>query len=146
MKRMRQKFDASFLFKGSFICFFIYFCTAKETQHSVMKSTQLHNAKSLRFRRWSRVGYAVFCSLACSVSIGFLSVSVSGSFIKKTAGCGVSVPLLTLLDAESPSSVMELEKSEMAQQQLAQIIISEKVFDSAAAGCQPNYYTINLKG
>lgn len=32
---------------------------------------------TLRFRRWSRAGYAVFASLAAMVSIGFLSVSVS---------------------------------------------------------------------
>jgi len=46
------------------------------------KQTQ-NMAKTLRFRRWSRAHYAVFVSLSCAVSIGFLSVSVSDKSLQK---------------------------------------------------------------
>ena len=49
-----------------------------------MHSKTLPTTKTLRFRRWSRVGYAVFCSLACSVSIGSLSISVSDKTLQKS--------------------------------------------------------------
>jgi len=49
-----------------------------------MNKQKLHSTTTLRFRRWSRVGYAVFCSLACSVTIGVLSVSVSDKSLRKS--------------------------------------------------------------
>ena len=49
-----------------------------------MHSKTLTTSKTLRFRRWSRMGYAVFCSLACSVSIGSLSISVSDKTLQKS--------------------------------------------------------------
>jgi len=51
-----------------------------------MNKQNLFTASVLRFRRWSRAGYAVFCSLASSVTIGVLSVSVSDKSCQKS-GC-----------------------------------------------------------
>ncbi|MCE5331922.1 MAG: hypothetical protein LLF95_07260 [Bacteroidales bacterium] len=47
------------------------------------KQTQ-NTVKTLRFRRWSRARYAVFVSLSCAVSIGFLSVLVSDKSLQKS--------------------------------------------------------------
>lgn len=41
-----------------------------------MNKKVANNHISLRFRRWSRAGYAVFVSMTCAVTIGVLAVSV----------------------------------------------------------------------
>lgn len=45
-----------------------------------------HNkSKSIRFRRWSRKGYAVFCSLSKNVTIGRVCVSICDLSLKKSS-------------------------------------------------------------
>lgn len=47
-------------------------------------STSYFTQTSLRFTRWSRVGYAVFQSLSSAVSIGSLAVSISNCSLKNS--------------------------------------------------------------
>ena len=49
-----------------------------------MRTKLLHKTSTIRFRRWSRVGYAIFCSLSSNISIGSLSVSVSDKTLQKS--------------------------------------------------------------
>lgn len=63
-----------------------------------MKNKFLQSPSFVRFRRWSRAGYAVFRSLACSVSIGHLAVSVSEKSLLKTRN--VSSDALYLVGTE----------------------------------------------
>ena len=39
---------------------------------------------TIRFRRWSRAGYAIFRSLRNCVSIGFLKITVADSSLRKS--------------------------------------------------------------
>ena len=67
-------------------------------------------AKSIRFRRWSRTGYAVFRSLACCVTIGCLAVSIADKTFQKTAGISAHSICSFTADAESPGEEkLELE-------------------------------------
>lgn len=81
---MIQLIESPFcIFKLLIVVFLITFAASKK-QLKQMHSKTLTTSKTLRFRRWSRMGYAVFCSLACSVSIGSLSISVSDKTLQKS--------------------------------------------------------------
>ncbi len=61
-----------------------------------MKQPLSHIKRSIRFRRWSRKGYAVFCSLSADVTIGRVCKSIcemalrkSGQGICRQGGCGL---------------------------------------------------------
>ena len=82
---MIQLIESPFcMFWASYCSFLLTFAASKKKQLKQMHSKTLTTSKTLRFRRWSRVGYAVFCSLACSVSIGSLSISVSDKTLQKS--------------------------------------------------------------
>lgn len=98
-----------------------------------MKSAKLQNAKSIRFRRWSRAGYAVFCSLECSVTIGCVAVSISDKSLQKAVGTSVISLNLNSSESESPEEFMTKEDFELAIQQLQEAVLLEKTFESAAA-------------
>jgi len=85
--------------------------------------------QSLRFRRWSRVGYAVFVSMTCAVTIGVLAVSVSDkSTAKMTASvAGITVKLIAD-DSDSDST-----PEEMVVVAAEQLLITETTNDDAAA-------------
>jgi hypothetical protein len=110
-----------------------------------MKSTKLQNAKSIRFRRWSRAGYAVFCSLACSVTIGCVAVSISDKSLQKVVGTYVISLNLNSSESESPEEFMTKEDFELAIQQLQEAVLLEKTFESAAS-CGLNTYFIKSNG
>lgn len=48
-----------------------------------MKKVCLHKAGSVRFRRWSRKGYAVFVSLRIAVTIGHVCRSIADAALSK---------------------------------------------------------------
>jgi len=48
----------------------------------MIKQTKIQ-AQSIRFRRWSRAGFAVFCSLSSLVTIGCLAVSIADRSVQK---------------------------------------------------------------
>lgn len=110
-----------------------------------MKSAKLQNAKSIRFRRWSRAGYAVFCSLACSVTIGCVAVSISDKSLQKAVGTSVISLNLNSSESESPEEFKAKEGFELAIQQLQEAVLLEKTFESAAA-CGLNTYFIKSNG
>lgn len=109
-----------------------------------MHAKPLHTASTIRFRRWSRVGYAVFCSLSCSVTIGSLSVSVSDKTLQKADGITMNELHFSVTDADSKEKeVLELEA---ALQQIQEISLSEISNDNTAACSQIFYYIINCNG
>ncbi|MEI7503938.1 MAG: hypothetical protein WCJ61_11695 [Paludibacter sp.] len=111
-----------------------------------MHKTRLHNPFTIRFRRWSRVGYAVFCSLACSVTIGTLAVSVSNKTLQKSVGNTSNAIYFSTSsneDTENPLEKLELEAT--LQQIQAPSFIQFSV-DSAAACSQSKTNIINCNG
>jgi len=108
-----------------------------------MKTIQKQKAKSIRFRRWSRTGYAVFCSLTCCVTIGALSVSVSDKTLQKANNGTSSLSLLgNNPESESPEKLKEQADLKLAKQQLQEITLLEKTFESAAACGLNSYFLI----
>jgi hypothetical protein len=108
-----------------------------------MKSIPLQKAKSIRFRRWSRAGYAIFCSLACSVTIGCVVSSISDKSLQKAVG--TTVISLNALNAESysPDKLNENAELELALNKLQESILLEKTFESAAAYGLNTYFLLH---
>lgn len=104
-----------------------------------MKSNQTYNRISLRFRRWSRAGYAIFCSLACSVTIGSVAISICDKSLQKAIG--TSTFSLCVNDSESSEKLKEQADLELAITQLQESVLLEKTFESAAA-CGINTYLL----
>ena len=102
---------------------------------------------TIRFRRWSRAGYAVFCSLACAVTIGCLAVSVSDKSLQKAVGVSVSTVFATASDSKTTElspEILELESVLQCNQETSLLKIT---FDSAVACDQvTNIYFINQNG
>lgn len=112
-----------------------------------MNSNKQPTASAIRFRRWSRVGYAVFCSLACSVSIGVLAVSVSDKSLQKADSVSMSSFYTKVSDAESPDWSEETVELELALLQKQEKSLLEITIDSSAACAQITYnYFINCNG
>lgn len=74
-----------------------------------------HTAKSIRFRRWSRAGYAIFCSLTCSVTIGCVAISISDKSLQKAIGTSSSV--LCIVGADADSEEKDTDELEAVLQQ-----------------------------
>lgn len=98
-----------------------------------MKQNNLKNTRSIRFRRWSRTGYAVFCSLACNVTIGSVAGSISDKSLQKFTGTTVISIRLNNSESESPEEFMTKDNSELVMEQLQEINLSNKAFESADA-------------
>lgn len=99
-----------------------------------MKFTKLHNPTSLRFRRWSRVGYAAFCSLACVVTIGCVNVSIADKSLQKTIGIADFSLSPINLASDSPDKLKEQADLEIAISQLHEVfVLSEKTIENAVA-------------
>jgi len=102
---------------------------------------------SIRFRRWSRAGYAVFCSLACTVTIGSLAVSISDKLLQKAVGVAETTTLATSSDTKSPelsSEFMDLEAILQINQETSLL----KITTDCAVACYQviNIYFINQNG
>lgn len=112
-----------------------------------MHKTKLHSATTIRFRRWSRMGYAVFCSLASSVSIGMLAVSVSDKTLEKSVGSLASNSFIVLsynaIEDKEADDKLELEATLQQTKAISFIKIS---VDSAAACVQTIYNIIHRNG
>jgi len=106
-----------------------------------MKSTKLYTVKSIRFRRWSRAGYAIFCSLACSVTIGSVVISICDKSLQKAVGTSVFSLCVNDSESESSEKLMEQADLELAITQLQETVLVEKTFESAAA-CGVNTYLL----
>jgi len=106
-----------------------------------MKSTKLYTAKSLRFHRWSRAGYAIFCSLACSVTIGNVAISICDKSLQKAIGTSAFSLCVNDSESESSEKLKEQADLELAIAQLQESVLVEKTFESAAA-CGVNTYLL----
>lgn len=113
-----------------------------------MKSKNTHHPLSLRFRRWSRAGYAVFCSLGRTVTIGSLAVSISDKSLQKSVGVSKCSELNFASDTES-SAVESTESVELEAVlcQVRKLSFLEITTESAAACSQySNNYIIHQNG
>jgi len=106
-----------------------------------LKSNQTYNRISLRFRRWSRAGYAIFCSLACSVTIGSVAVSICDKSLQKAVGTSVFSLCVNDSESESSEKLKEQADLELAIAQLQESVLLERTFESAAA-CGVNAYLL----
>lgn len=112
-----------------------------------MKTQKAKAPSSIRFRRWSRAGYAIFCSLACAVTIGCVAVSISDKSLQKAAGVSNSSVCSLVADSDSKDKPDGLPELEVTLQQLQESILLNSTSDSAAACHQvSNIYFINQNG
>jgi hypothetical protein len=98
-----------------------------------MKTKTFQTSKLVRFCRWSRAGYAVFCSLVCNVTIGTLAISVSDKTLQKTIGKSSFSNRLNNPDSTSPEKLKDQADTELAIQQIQEFTLFEKTYESAAA-------------
>jgi hypothetical protein len=98
-----------------------------------MKTKKTYTTSSLRFRRWSRAGYAVFCSLARTVTIGSLAVPISDKSLQKAVGVSKITVLTFTSDDESPDHLPELSELDATLNQIRELSVFEKLSESAAA-------------
>jgi hypothetical protein len=96
-----------------------------------MHSTPTHIPLSIRFRRWSRAGYAVFRSLGCTVTIGALVISISDKSLVKTNHASVQFGKDFEVSAFADSSFEE--SAEIEENVLVQTIHSLHVTQDVAA-------------
>jgi len=109
-----------------------------------MKLTTLHQARSIRFRRWSRVGYAVFCSLAVNVSIGSVAVSIMNKSLQKAVDLSESSLFAT--DLYSKEKINEDVELEIAVLNLHAATLAEETIErTAACGFNTYLFFINLR-
>ncbi len=79
-----------------------------------MRIQTKHKVASIRFRRWSRVGYAIFSSLKKNVTIGAIGVEISDKSLQKsTTTCNVA-HLNSEYEANSPDTFKDLSEIEFA--------------------------------
>src|ERR1035437_10127615 len=98
-----------------------------------MKTKKTYTASSIRFRRWSRAGYAVFCSLSRIVTIGSLAVSISDKSLQKALGVSKRTVPAFASDDESPDHLPELLELDATINQIKEISIFDKLSECAAA-------------
>lgn len=108
-----------------------------------MHNTSNNNTTTIRFRRWSRGGYAVFSSLSSNITIGRLVVSVSDkSLLKSVAAGSISFSDLNtrFVYDNTDSEINELE----ALFQLNQLEVNSiSIFDNAIACAVNSSYLFN---
>jgi len=113
----------------------------------LMKTRKTIDATSLRFRRWSRAGYAVFCSLACTVTIGCVACSISDKSLQKGVGVSKNTLCAFAFETESRDTSMELLELEANLLQSKETTLFVNPSDRTAACPQyPNISFINLIG
>ena len=112
-----------------------------------MKSKNVHVASSLRFRRWSRAGYAMFCSLGCTVTIGSLAVSISDKSLQKSTAVSKSPDISFAADSDSVGKSPEVSELDALLNQVKELSFFENITVSAAACSQyPYNYFIHQNG
>ncbi len=106
----------------------------------------LQKTTSLRFRRWSHAGYAVFCSLACAVTIGCLAISIADKSLQKAVRTSTISLCANESESKSQDKFKEQADLELAIQQLQEAVLLEKTFESAAACSLNTYFFVNSNG
>ena len=110
-----------------------------------MKSVKLQDTTSIRFRRWSRAGYAVFSSLSVNVTIGCLEAGISDKSLQKSTGTTTGSSSLFDSELESPDKLKAISELEIALLQIQEISLVEITLDDAAA-IRPNINIVLLNG
>ena len=105
-----------------------------------------HTVTSIRFRRWSRAKYAIFCSLNRAVSIGCVAIAIADKSLQKAIGTSVFALSLNGSDSESPEKQQEQADLKLAIQQLQETTLLEKTFESAAACGLNTYFLLETNG
>ncbi len=101
-----------------------------------MNKKVANNHVTLRFRRWSRAGYAVFVSLSYAVTIGFLAVSVSAKSAHKSANTQVILaPATDFAEHESETDIAEVV---LNSNKIENIIIVNTTNDITARAYEQN--------
>ena len=98
-----------------------------------MRSVKLQNTTSIRFRRWSRAGYAIFRSLTANVTIGCLEVGISDKSLQKSTRTTASSNYLFGSELESPDKLKAKSELEIALLQIQETSLIEITLDDAAA-------------
>jgi hypothetical protein len=107
-----------------------------------MHSQTQPTAKSIRFRRWSRAGYAIFCSLACTVTIGCLAISISDKSLDKSVGSSSNVVSVVYSGDESADKLKQAAELELALLQVQESTLTQIAVDSTVACGQQAFYSI----
>ncbi len=76
-----------------------------------MNKLHLYKPVTLRFRRWSRKSYALFCSVGRCVTIGFLRNGVADASLRKQANYAYS-EAVSVCPGEEESTDKERAKAE----------------------------------
>lgn len=94
-----------------------------------MNQSGQHTSRSLRFKRWSRKSYAVFCSLGVTVTIGQLAVHVQEKSVVKLASAKLFTTINDLFDISEeiteeendllPASLVAVNQFVVAQNDIA---------------------------
>jgi hypothetical protein len=87
---------------------------------------------SIRFRRWSRAKYAVFCSLRCAVTIGRLAVSIADKSLQKVIGVCFNLAFVVKCD-DSQNKKKEINEFEALLLHIQENTFSEITLDTTAA-------------
>ena len=112
-----------------------------------VKTKNIKASSFIRFRRWSRAGYAMFCSLACAVTIGCVAVSISDKSMQKAIGISKAASCIDAGESESPDKLSELMEMEATIHLIQEVTLIENSSDSAVACHQATYiYFINQYG
>ena len=112
-----------------------------------MKTKKNNAASSIRFRRWSRAGYAVFCSLACAVTIGCVAISITDKSLQKAVGISNCSICSLHSETESRDKLSELLDLEAAINQIHETTLFELTSDCTIACHQgTNIYSFNQNG
>ena len=98
-----------------------------------MKTKNYKAVSSLRFRRWSRAGYAIFCSLARAVTIGSVVASISDKSLQKAVGVTKSSLFQVATETESRDRLKGLTDLEATLHNIRETSLLNISFDSAAA-------------
>ena len=77
---------------------------------------QTINRNTIRFRRWTRKGYSIFCSLNMQITIGVLDLKIATLSIKKQAK-EILTAILNLLSLDN-ESLSEKEREEILENEL----------------------------
>jgi len=101
-----------------------------------VKTKNIKASSTIRFRRWSRAGYAMFCSLACAVTIGCVVASISDKSLQKAAGVSNNSHVIHAVDIESPDKLSELLDLEATISQTHELSFITINADSTVACCQ----------
>lgn len=77
---------------------------------------QTINRNTIRFRRWTRKGYSIFCSLNRQITIGVLNFKIATSSIKKQSK-EILTAILNLLSLDN-ESLSEKEREGVLENEL----------------------------